>query len=102
MAIWARLWGGQSVGAAEARRRVAAGAIIVDVRSPDEVARHPVAGALTIPLPELAERLGEIPADRDVLTLCHSGVRSAVAAGRLADAGIRATSIRGGTLRYTP
>jgi rhodanese-related sulfurtransferase len=100
MSWWSRLFGRDSMGPEEARRRVARGAFLIDVRSASEVGAHPVVGAVNIPLGELAGRVDEIPRDREVLTLCHSGVRSAVAVGRLAQAGIPARSVRGGTLRY--
>ncbi|MBD1364122.1 MBL fold metallo-hydrolase [Mucilaginibacter sp. ZT4R22] len=39
------------------------------------------ADALTIPLPELRERLSEIPADKPIVVHCAAGYRSAAAAG---------------------
>jgi rhodanese-related sulfurtransferase len=100
MAWLSRMLGRDSIGAAEARRRVASGALVIDVRTDSEVASDPVAGSLHIPLGRIEERIDEIPRDRELLTLCHSGVRSAMAAGRLARHGIAARSIRGGTIRW--
>jgi rhodanese-related sulfurtransferase len=37
------------------------GALVLDVRMPDEYAEAHVPGALLVPLPELPERYGEIP-----------------------------------------
>ena len=37
-----------------------------------------------IPLGQLAERIGELPADRPVVTVCRSGARSRQAAALLA------------------
>ncbi len=42
-----------------------------------------------IPLGELAERIGGIPTDRPIVTLCHHGMRSARAAALLRGAGFR-------------
>ena len=51
---------------------------IVDVRNPGEVASRTVfEGALNIPLPELRERAGEIPAGKPVVIHCAAGYRSA-------------------------
>ncbi len=53
---------------------------IVDVRNRTEVAKPLFDNALLIPLPELRERVGEIPTDRPVLVHCLGGYRSAAAA----------------------
>jgi rhodanese-related sulfurtransferase len=46
-----------------------------------------VAGAQLIPLPQLAERAGEIPRGRALLLICRSGARSAKACAQLAELG---------------
>ena len=46
-------------------------------------------GARLIPLPELPDRLGEVPADRPVAVHCQSGSRSAIAASLLLAGGKR-------------
>ena len=53
--------------------------VVLDVRRPEEVAGGHVPGALLIPLQELGARMGEIPGDRPVLVLCHTGRRAAIA-----------------------
>lgn len=81
----------------EAARRQKAGALVVDVREKWEVEVAPLPGALHIPLGDLEERAHEIPVDRDVLLLCHHGVRSAYATRFLREAGWdRAFNVRGG------
>ena len=58
-------------------------------------------GAVLVPLAELADRLGELPEDRDIVVYCRSGVRSARAAGTLVDAGFRRVSnLVGGVLAW--
>ncbi|RMD76428.1 MAG: rhodanese-like domain-containing protein [Bacteroidetes bacterium] len=54
------------------------GALIVDVREPEEVAavRMDVPDYLHIPLLELETRYREIPTDRPVVFVCQSGMRS--------------------------
>jgi rhodanese-related sulfurtransferase len=65
----------------EALEMQAEGAILVDVRRPDEwVTGHPV-GALHIPVDDVLERAGaELPKDKDLLFICAAGVRSGLAA----------------------
>jgi rhodanese-related sulfurtransferase len=41
---------------------------VVDVRSPDEYRAGHLPGALNIPADQLQDRLGDIPADRPVVT----------------------------------
>ncbi|NML67737.1 MBL fold metallo-hydrolase [Hymenobacter sp. RP-2-7] len=53
---------------------------IVDIRNPTEAAQPLFANALLIPLPELRERVSEVPADKPVLVHCAGGYRSAAGA----------------------
>lgn len=72
----------------EAHAAVAAGARLVDVRTPEEFAGGHLDGAVNIPFDEVAGRISEIgPADTQVVVYCASGGRSAVAAQTLHDAG---------------
>ena len=58
---------------------------IVDVRNGSETAKGKTfPSALTIPLPELMDRVGEIPADKPVVVHCAGGYRSAIAASIVA------------------
>ena len=51
---------------------------IIDIRNEGERKEHPVfAGAITIPLPQLRERIMEIPLDKPIVVHCASGYRSA-------------------------
>jgi len=59
-----------------AARQLQAGALLLDVREPDETARVAVTGSLRIPLRDLPASLGQLPHDRDILVLCHHGGRS--------------------------
>jgi phage shock protein E len=64
----------------EARARVAAGAALVDVRTPEEFARGHAPGARNIPLQELPRRLAEVgPAGTRVVVYCQAGMRAAQA-----------------------
>lgn len=52
-------------------------AVMIDVREPGELAVCQVPGSVPIPMREIPARIAEIPADRQVLVLCHHGGRSA-------------------------
>jgi rhodanese-related sulfurtransferase len=54
-------------------------AVLLDVRSPQEVDQLALPFALHIPLNELASRWQEVPADRLVATFCSSVARAVVA-----------------------
>jgi len=77
------------------------GPLLLDVRDADEVAAWPMPGALNIPLRELAERLGQVPADRPVVTLCASGNRSRAAAEVLEAAGYEVANLTGGMAAWS-
>lgn len=58
---------------------------IVDIRNNGEVADGKFFDqAITIPLPELRERLGEIPTDKPIVVHCAAGYRSAAGIGIIA------------------
>ncbi len=62
--------------------------ILLDVRSPEEYTQDGhVAGSTLIPLPELAQRMGELDGQRPVVCICRSGNRSRTACEQLARAG---------------
>ena len=70
--------------------------LLLDVREPDEFAEWRIPGAVNIPLGELTDRVGDIPHDREVVTVCAAGTRAARAVERLAEAGIEAVVLAGG------
>ena len=67
---------------AEAARRIAEGATLVDIREPDEHARRHIPGAHNMPLGSLAP----IPEAETVIYHCRSGMRTDANAARLAAA----------------
>jgi len=86
-----------TVSVAEAAALRDAGALILDVREPDEWAAGHIPGATLIPLGELAGRLGELPRDESIVVVCRSGNRSAQGRDLLLGAGFPAvTSLDGG------
>jgi rhodanese-related sulfurtransferase len=71
------------------------------VREPAEFAAGHLPGAANLPLAEIASRLAEIPGDRPLFLVCHSGARSLRAARFLAQVGyVRVTNMRGGTAAW--
>lgn len=66
--------------------------LLVDVREPweHEIAR--IEGAVLIPMGEIPARLNDFDPDREVVVVCHHGVRSAQIASLLASAGIKQVS----------
>jgi rhodanese-related sulfurtransferase len=84
----------------EVAARYEAGAALFDVRQPDEYVDEHAANAVLIPLNEVPDRLGEFPTDREVLVICRSGARSAMACEFLREQGIDAVNIAGGTLAW--
>lgn len=76
---------------------------VLDVRSTEE-SKGPdgsVRGSLLIPLPELESRSSEIPTDRPLVVVCHSGSRSALATQQLLTAGRKqVANLRGGLSRW--
>lgn len=54
-------------------------AILLDLRSPEEVSQLAIPFSLHIPINELPRRLDEVPTDRLVATFCSSTTRAVVA-----------------------
>lgn len=74
---------------------------IVDVREDWEIDVVSLDDTLNIPLGELVARVAEIPKDRQIATLCHSGMRSAQAATFLQNSGYdQVYNIAGGIDRW--
>src|SRR5664279_3905884 len=86
----------EEIHAPEARSRIDTGAILVDVREPEEWAAGHAEGARHIPLAQLGQRQSELPVGQPVITVCRSGVRSARAATLLAGQGADASNLDAG------
>lgn len=67
-------------------KKEAAHYTIVDIRNPEEVKTQPAfEQAINIPLPELRERLSDIPVDRPIVVHCAGGYRSAAGSSIIAN-----------------
>jgi rhodanese-related sulfurtransferase len=70
--------------------------VLVDVREDAERTRGFAPGSRHLPLGQLKQRLGELPADGPVAFICQSGRRSAMAATAARRAGLDAHNVAGG------
>ncbi len=61
--------------------------VLLDVREPFERELAAIQPSLHIPMGEIAERIAEIPKDRELIVYCHGGSRSNMVAGYLAGHG---------------
>jgi rhodanese-related sulfurtransferase/TusA-related sulfurtransferase len=61
--------------------------VVVDVREHAEYAFNHIPGAISIPMGELENRLGELNKDDEVYVVCRTGNRSDMAAQKLAEKG---------------
>lgn len=60
------------IGPEDLAERLAAGDVmLIDVRPAEEYAAGHITGARSIPLPELRDRLAELPSDREVVAYCR-------------------------------
>ena len=71
--------------------------LVIDVREPEEYAAGHVPGARLVPMGAIHGRLDELPADVAMYVICASGNRSLSVADQLAERGIDAWSVAGGT-----
>lgn len=82
---------------AEAKAKVAAGGILLDVRTEAEHRGGAIPGSLNIPVQSLAARLDELPRDRPIIVYCASGMRSASATSMLRSRGYDAHDLGPGS-----
>jgi len=70
--------------------------IFIDVREKDELAIASIQDATHIPLMTLPTRLGELDKEKEIVIMCHSGVRSAQACLYLDTQGFDTYNVDGG------
>jgi NADPH-dependent 2,4-dienoyl-CoA reductase/sulfur reductase-like enzyme/peroxiredoxin family protein/rhodanese-related sulfurtransferase/TusA-related sulfurtransferase len=70
--------------------------LLVDVRTPGEVAAGTIPGAVNVPLDALRDRLGELPKDKELLVFCQAGLRGYLACRTLSQNGFRCRNLTGG------
>jgi rhodanese-related sulfurtransferase len=79
---------------------LAEGAVLVDVRTPQEYAEVRVPGAVLIPLDQLSARLPELDKEQPLYVVCRSGHRSAAVCDALEPLGYDAVNVSGGTIAW--
>lgn len=67
---------GPSARAEQAWQEIAAGAVVVDVRTPAEFASGHVKGAINIPLDQVAQGFAKYDKNTNIVVYCRSGNRS--------------------------
>lgn len=50
--------------------------LVIDIRDPKEYAAGTIKGALNIPMADLAQKIGSLPADKPIVFICSTGARS--------------------------
>jgi rhodanese-related sulfurtransferase len=88
------------IDAETARRVVAAGAFLLDVREDDEWDAGHAPDAVHVVMGSVPDRLVEIPSDRMVVCICRVGGRSGSVAGALAGMGYDVRNLDGGMLAW--
>ncbi len=76
------------------------GLYVLDVREDDEWEAGHIPGAHHIPLGQLEERSGELPAQETLVAVCRSGGRSAKATSLLSGLGFDVENLEGGTAAW--
>lgn len=84
----------------EGQRRVQQGAVLLDVREPNEYTEVHAQGAQLMPLSTFTDQYGDLAKDREIVVICRSGARSARAAQFLIEQGYSAVNLQGGTLAW--
>jgi len=74
--------------------------MLIDVRQPEEYAAGHVRTAHLLPLQEVPDHVAELPTDAEVVVMCRSGSRSAMASEFLIEQGVRAVNLAGGILAW--
>lgn len=109
LALWIGLmvlagsaFGGEPIAPRQLAARLAGAnaPLVIDVRTPEEFAQGHVPGAVLIPHDQLAQRLAEIPADRELVLYCHSGRRAILAERVLNENGRQVSQLDGSWLGW--
>ena len=77
------------------------GALIIDVREPNEYTQIRARGSVLLPLGRLNNRVKDLPRDREILLMCRTGGRSSNATQFLAANGFEnVTNVNGGIMAW--
>ncbi len=98
-----QLQAAEGVDVKQAQSMSVQGALLLDVRQPEEYAAIHAPNAKLIPLGEVGSRLKEIEAykNKPIAVMCRSGRRSATAVALLQEAGFtKVSNVQGGILAW--
>ncbi len=84
------------VDAVEGRALVDGGALLLDVREPDEWAAGHAPDARLLPMGQVQASVADLPKDRRIVAICRSGGRSAAVTEALNAWGLDAVNLAGG------
>ncbi|GAB0150192.1 MULTISPECIES: rhodanese-like domain-containing protein [Marichromatium] len=85
------------------QQRISDGAdqLLVDIRTPAEMAQGMIPDAMQLPMHLIPLRLAELPRDRDIVLYCRSGARSYQACAYMQQQGYdRVINLRGGIIAW--
>jgi rhodanese family protein len=88
----------ESISTAELEKRLKTNIKLLDVRTPSEYNRGHIKGALNIPLGQI-ERYSQSKEEK-LYVICHSGVRSRLAAKKLKKKGYDVVNVSGGMMSW--
>ncbi len=70
--------------------------LLLDIRSPQEYEICHIEGSILLPSEEVFKRYEELPRDKEIVIICHHGVRSEAQVVFLRGQGFKAHSLKGG------
>ena len=71
--------------------------VLLDVREPQEFAHCHIEGSVNIPMNAVPARLSELVPEKEIITVCHHGMRSGAIAEFLLSRGyLNVTNLQGG------
>ena len=76
------------------------GAVLIDVREPDEYEAGHVPGAALVPLATVPDAIDRFAIDGPTYVICKTGSRSYRACEFLADQGLAVVNVEGGTIAW--
>jgi NADPH-dependent 2,4-dienoyl-CoA reductase/sulfur reductase-like enzyme/rhodanese-related sulfurtransferase len=75
--------------------------VLLDVRNPPELEQGYIEGAINIPLPQLRDRVEELPRERRIVVYCQAGQRAYFACRMLNQRGFETVNLSGGYKTYS-
>ena len=90
----------QEIDVDQLAEHLAAGGRVVDVREPDEYTDAHVPGAVLVPLATVPDHVDAFTGEGPTYVICKSGGRSMRACEFLAEQGVPAVNVAGGTMAW--